>query len=43
MKRTLIIIVMLAAVVIGCTVLFMGAAVIGYDPGRGLLARKGGD
>jgi ABC-2 type transport system permease protein len=22
--------------------LFMGAAIIGYDPGRGLLARRGG-
>ncbi len=29
-----------AAVVVGCTVLFMAAAVVGYDPGRGLIARK---
>lgn len=28
-------------VVIGCTVVFLAAAVIGYDPLRGLLSRKG--
>ena len=31
-----------AAVVIGCTLVFMAAAVVGYDPGRGLMARKAG-
>ncbi len=31
-----------AAVVCGYLALFMTAAVIGYDPGRGLLARRGG-
>lgn len=31
-----------AAVVVLCAVLFMAAAVIGYDPGRGFLARRGG-
>ena len=30
-----------AAVVSGCTVVFMAAAVIGYDPGRGFMARRG--
>ena len=29
------------AVVIGCALLFMAAAAIGYDPGRGLIARRG--
>ena len=29
-----------AAVVVGCTLAFMAAAVVGYDPGRGLIARK---
>ena len=31
-----------SAVVIVCSVLFMIVAVIGYDPGRGLMARRGG-
>ncbi len=31
-----------AAVVIGCTVVFMALAVVGYDPGRGLMARRAG-
>ena len=31
-----------SAVVIGCSLLFMTLAVIGYDPGRGLMARRGG-
>ena len=31
-----------ATVVIGCTLAFMTAAVIGYDPGRGLMARRAG-
>ncbi|MDZ5645888.1 MULTISPECIES: ABC transporter permease [Nitrospirillum] len=31
-----------AGVVAGCTLLFMIMAVWGYDPGRGLLARRGG-
>jgi len=31
-----------AAVVIGCTMAFMAAAVVGYDPGRGLMARRAG-
>jgi len=30
------------AVVVGCTLLFMGLAIYGYDPGRGLIARRGG-
>ena len=30
-----------SAVVIGCALLFMAAAAIGYDPGRGLIARRG--
>jgi ABC-2 type transport system permease protein len=30
------------AVVLGCLVLFMAAAVWGYDPARGLVARRGG-
>ena len=29
-----------AVVVAGCTALFMAAAVVGYDPGRGLMARR---
>ena len=29
-------------VVTGCTLLFMALAVIGYDPGRGFMARRGG-
>jgi ABC-2 type transport system permease protein len=28
------------AVVVACTLVFMAAAVIGYDPGRGLMARR---
>jgi len=28
------------AVVGGCTLVFMAAAVVGYDPGRGLIARR---
>ncbi len=32
-----------AAVVVGFLILFMALALIGYDPGRGLLARKGGE
>ncbi len=31
-----------AAVVIGCTLVFMALAVVGYDPGRGLMARRAG-
>ena len=30
------------AVVVGCTLLFMGLAIYGYDPGRGMMARRGG-
>ena len=30
------------AVVVGCTVVFLGLSVLAYDPGRGLLARRGG-
>ena len=29
-------------VVVGCTLAFMGLAIYGYDPGRGLIARRGG-
>ena len=29
-----------ASVVLGCTLVFMAAAVVGYDPGRGLLPRR---
>ena len=29
-------------VVLACTVVFMGLAIYGYDPGRGLMARRGG-
>ncbi len=29
-------------VVTGCTVVFLGAAVIAYDPARGMLMRPGG-
>jgi len=29
------------AVVTGCAIVFMAAAVIGYDPGRGFMARRG--
>ena len=29
-----------AAVVLACTLAFMAMAVVGYDPGRGLIARK---
>ena len=29
-----------ALIVAGCTLLFMAAAVVGYDPGRGLIARR---
>jgi len=31
-----------AAVVMGCTLAFMATAVVGYDPGRGLMARRAG-
>ncbi len=31
-----------AAIVLGCTAVFMALAVVGYDPGRGLMARKAG-
>jgi ABC-2 type transport system permease protein len=31
-----------ALVVAGCAVLFMAVAAVGYDPGRGMMARKGG-
>jgi len=30
------------AVVFGCTVLFLGGAIIAYDPSRGMLVRRGG-
>ena len=30
------------AIVVGCTVVFMVAAVVAYDPARGLIARRGG-
>jgi ABC-2 type transport system permease protein len=30
------------AVVAGCTTIFLGLSVLAYDPGRGLLARRGG-
>jgi ABC-2 type transport system permease protein len=30
------------AVVLGGAALFLGAAIVAYDPGRGLLARRGG-
>jgi ABC-2 type transport system permease protein len=30
------------AVVAGCTTVFLGLSVLAYDPGRGLLARRGG-
>ena len=29
-------------VVVACTFLFMALAIYGYDPGRGLIARRGG-
>ena len=29
-------------VVAGCSVVFMGGAIWAYDPGKGMLARKGG-
>jgi ABC-2 type transport system permease protein len=31
-----------AAVVAGCALVFTGAAVVAYDPGRGLMVRRGG-
>jgi ABC-2 type transport system permease protein len=31
-----------AAIVIGYMLLFMALAVYGYDPGRGLIAKRGG-
>jgi ABC-2 type transport system permease protein len=31
-----------AAVVLGCLVVFMALAIWGYDPARGLVARRGG-
>lgn len=30
------------AVVVGCTVLFLGAAIFAYNPSKGLIARRGG-
>ena len=30
------------AVVVSCTVVFMALAIHGYDPSRGLIARRGG-
>jgi ABC-2 type transport system permease protein len=30
------------AVVLGCTIVFLGAAIIAYDPSRGMLVRRGG-
>jgi ABC-2 type transport system permease protein len=30
------------AVVLGCTIVFLGAAVVAYDPERGMLTRRGG-
>ena len=30
------------AIVVGCTVLFLGAAVFAYNPSKGLIARRGG-
>ena len=30
------------AITLGCFALFMGIAVIGYDPARGMMQRKGG-
>jgi len=30
------------AVVVICTLVFMALAIYGYDPGRGLIARRGG-
>jgi ABC-2 type transport system permease protein len=29
-------------VVLGCTIVFLGAAIIAYDPSRGMLMRRGG-
>jgi ABC-2 type transport system permease protein len=29
------------AVCVGCTVLFLAAAIIAYDPARGMLIRRG--
>jgi ABC-2 type transport system permease protein len=31
-----------ASVVVLCAVVFMAVAVVGYDPGRGFMARRGG-
>ena len=31
-----------AAVVLGCTIVFLAAAVVAYDPARGMLMRRGG-
>jgi ABC-2 type transport system permease protein len=28
------------AVVVGCTIVFMAGAIVAYDPGRGLMARR---
>ncbi|HDZ74134.1 MAG TPA: multidrug ABC transporter permease, partial [Aurantimonas coralicida] len=28
------------AVVIGCTIVFLGGAILAYDPARGLISRK---
>ena len=30
------------AVVAGCTIVFHGAAIVAYDPARGMLMRRGG-
>jgi ABC-2 type transport system permease protein len=30
------------AVVVGCTILFLGAAIFAYNPSKGLIARRGG-
>ncbi len=30
------------AVVTGCTAVFLAAAIVAYDPGRGMLMRRGG-
>ncbi len=30
------------AVVLGCTIVFLGAAIVAYDPSRGMLMRREG-
>jgi ABC-2 type transport system permease protein len=30
------------AVVVGCMIVFLGGAIIAYDPARGMLIRRGG-